>query len=74
MLNRSTIIEVIRDAQERELPDLIKRDLIVPLELKIKRAISIIGPRRAGKTYFIFQLMKYLLSKGIERANTVYQF
>jgi len=72
MLDRSTIIEVIRDAQEKELPDLIKRDLIVPLELKIKRAISIIGPRRAGKTYFMFQLMKYLLSKNIERERILY--
>ena len=72
MLDRSTIIEIIRDAQERELPDLIKRDLTVPLELKIRRAISIIGPRRAGKTYFMFQLIKYLLSKNIERERILY--
>jgi len=50
MLSRETIIEVIRDSLEGMIPDLVERELEIPLELRVRRAISIIGPRRAGKT------------------------
>ncbi|OYT31018.1 MAG: ATPase [Thermofilum sp. ex4484_79] len=72
MIDRESIIEVIKDYQEMDLPDLVERDIDIPLDLKIKRAISIIGPRRAGKTYTMFQLMKTLLSKGIVRNRILY--
>ena len=72
MLSRDIIIEVIRDSQEKRLPDLIERDLEVPLELKIRRAVSIIGPRRAGKTYYMFLLMNRLLRRGVDRNRILY--
>jgi len=58
MIKESVLRELVKDSLERELPKLIKRDLEVSLDIKIKRALSIIGPRRAGKTYYMFQLMK----------------
>ena len=58
MLGRDTIVEVISDSLEKEIPELVPRELSVPLDLKIKRAISIVGPRRAGKTFYMFYLMK----------------
>jgi len=51
MVTRETWIRVIKDFQESELPKLVKRDLRIEADLPIKRAISIIGPRRAGKTF-----------------------
>ena len=72
MLDRETIIRVIMDFQEQKLPSLIKREIDVPLELKIRRAISIIGPRRAGKTFFMFQLIKSLLEKEVGRNRILY--
>ena len=72
MLSRDIIIEVIRDSQEKRLPDLIERDLEVPLELKIRRAVSIIGPRRAGKTYYMFLLMNHLLRRGVDGNRILY--
>ncbi|MEW5896622.1 MAG: ATP-binding protein [Nanoarchaeota archaeon] len=45
---------------ERKLPELIERDL------KFKPAediTAVIGPRRVGKTYFMFQIIKELLKK-----------
>ena len=60
MLRRDTIVEVINDSLEKEIPELVPRELSVPLDLKIKRAISIVGPRRAGKTFYMFYLMKKL--------------
>lgn len=72
MINRESIIEVIRDFHEGELPSLIERELNIPLRLRIKRVISIIGPRRAGKTYTMFQLIKKLLGDGIEKERILY--
>ncbi len=46
--------EIIADYLEFKLPELITRENDIPLELKIKRARAIIGPRRTGKTYFIY--------------------
>jgi len=60
MIKESTLIELVKDYVEKPLPNLISRDLNVPLDLNIKRAISIIGPRRAGKTYYMFQLARGL--------------
>ena len=54
-----------------ETPSLIEREIKIPFELKIKRAISIIGPRRSGKTYLMFQLIKNLRAK-VERNRVLY--
>jgi len=72
MLDRETIVEIVMDFQEQRLPPLIRREVEVPLELKIRRAISIIGPRRAGKTFFMFQLIKDLLERGVDRSRLLY--
>ena len=58
-MNKDTAVRLIKDFHERPLPELIRRDL----ELKLpatKKAITIIGPRRAGKTYFLFDNMQRL--------------
>jgi len=72
MINRETWIKTIKDFQEFDLPKLIERDIEVETDLPIKRVISVIGPRRAGKTFFIFQLIKKLLEKGIEKNKILY--
>jgi len=58
MIPDSVLKEIVKDYLEKELPEMIKREIKIPLELPIKRAISLVGPRRAGKTYLMFQLMK----------------
>ncbi|MEM5772777.1 MAG: AAA family ATPase, partial [Candidatus Aenigmatarchaeota archaeon] len=56
--------------KERELPqNIVKRDLKVWMNNHI---VSIIGPRRAGKTYFMFQLIKELFEKKLSKENVVY--
>jgi len=49
----------------------IERDILVKFP-KTPRAVSIIGPRRAGKTYFMFQIINQLLSQGLPKEKTVY--
>ncbi|MEM5882295.1 MAG: ATP-binding protein [Candidatus Aenigmatarchaeota archaeon] len=62
--------EVLLEWKERELPArIIKRELKIWMNNHI---VSIIGPRRAGKTYFMFQLIKELLEKRFNKENIVY--
>mgnify|MGYP000495358120 CR=1 FL=1 len=54
-MKREDIIDYLKE-YEGFRPELIERELSVPLDSKF--VISIIGPRRAGKTYYLFQLSK----------------
>ncbi len=47
---------VILEFEEHELPQVISREL----KVKEHNVVSIIGPRRAGKTYYFYQLIKEL--------------
>lgn len=67
-MNIKEITEYLVDFQHREFPSLIKRDLEIK---ETKKIISIIGPRRAGKTYFIYQSMEEML-KDMKRENLIY--
>ena len=52
-----------------ELPNIIERELRIPETADI---IAVYGPRRAGKTYFMFQMMKNLIENGIPKENILY--
>lgn len=59
MVRKDIIKEIIKDFQEKPLPPHKPRELTVPSDSK--KIISIIGARRAGKTFFLYQIMKQLL-------------
>jgi hypothetical protein len=71
MIKRDIWIKLIKNFLEFKLPEITKRDINI-LELPIKRAVTIIGPRRAGKTFLMFQVMKDLLEKNIEKDRLLY--
>lgn len=71
MITKEKWAEIIKEFYSQELPETFERELNVPLEIPINRAISIIGPRRAGKTYLMFSLIKKLLKKHI-RESIIY--
>ncbi len=68
-MKKDVAVELIRDFHERPLPDLIQRDLKLRLPTT-KKAVTIIGPRRAGKTYFLFDNMLRL--KDVNRTEMLY--
>lgn len=72
MIKRETWVKTIKDFQEFELPELVERDVKVETDPPIKRVVSIIGPRRSGKTFLMFQTMKKLLEKRVERDRILY--
>ena len=59
-MNELEITQYLADFHKIELPAVIKRDIKIPPTSKIK---AIIGPRRAGKTFFLYQLMKEFKDK-----------
>ncbi|MGD2151505.1 MAG: ATP-binding protein, partial [Desulfobacterales bacterium] len=66
---------VLTEFHESPLPDLIERNLAFNfsiLDAPINKVITIIGPRRAGKTYFLFQIMKKLLEKENHITDIIY--
>jgi len=63
--------EVVLDFQEYQLPALVERELNIPLELKNK-VVTVIGFRRVGKTYYLYQIIKKLLRSGIKKDRILY--
>lgn len=61
---------IIKNFHSRPLPPFKPRHLAVPLDLG--KIITIIGPRRAGKTWYLFQLMASLEETGIKREQIFY--
>mgnify|MGYP005847328259 CR=1 FL=1 len=61
---------IIKDFHLSRFPHFHPRDLVVPLDLK--KIITIIGPRRAGKTWFLYQLMTQLEDQGVARERILY--
>ncbi|MBI2143560.1 ATP-binding protein [Candidatus Woesearchaeota archaeon] len=61
MIPKEKWAEAIRDFHAKGVPELVEREISIPEEVPLKRAISIIGPRRAGKTYAMFQVISSIL-------------
>ncbi len=55
---KNVLKDIILEFQERGIPNYIPRDIQVPTFKRINKAISIVGPRRSGKTYLMYQIMK----------------
>ncbi len=72
MILREIFVRIIKDFEEFSLPDLVERDISIKTDIPINRVISIIGPRRTGKTYIMFQLIKRLLDKGVKKNRIIY--
>ena len=61
---------LIKDFHKGEIPTLIRRDIKIPS--KTNKIICLIGSRRSGKTYTLFQIMEKLLEKKIEKKYFIY--
>lgn len=72
MLTKAKLGQILLDYREGPLPDLIERELKVDMEMPLKRAVTIMGPRRSGKTYYLYSLIERLLSQGVSKDRTLY--
>jgi len=66
---------VLMEFHEAELPELVERkglfDLSM-LESRVNKVFAVIGPRRAGKTYLLYQIIRALLAKGLTPSDLIY--
>jgi len=72
MIKKEILARIVLDFQNQKLPELIERELEVDLEIPLKRASVILGPRRSGKTYYLYFLIKKLIKNGIEKKRILY--
>lgn len=68
-MNQKEVEQYLIDFQKREFPKLINRTLKVSLGKKIN---AIIGPRRAGKTYYLHQVMQEIIKAGKKKESIIY--
>jgi uncharacterized protein len=67
---QTIIDQLIADFHERELPDMTLRQTRLPwLPGKID---TVIGMRRSGKTWFLYQVMRHLIQKGFPAEAMLY--
>ncbi|MFH1707475.1 MAG: ATP-binding protein [Planctomycetota bacterium] len=65
----TTVAEWLRGTA---LPDLTPREQPVPGPDDLKRVLAVVGPRRAGKTYFLYQMLAGLLRTGATRHDILF--
>ncbi len=56
----------------RGLPKIFPRNESVPDFKHVQKVIVIVGPRRAGKTFFLYEIMENLLKSGHELEEFLY--
>ena len=67
---RNIIQQRLADAVSMDMPALVERECRLPnIPNKVH---AVIGMRRAGKTYFLYQTMSHCLEQGIDRSRLVY--
>lgn len=59
---KEEIKKIIKEFHRRDNPEIVDRDIKIPLNSK--KIISIIGPRRSGKTFLLYQLMSEIKDKN----------
>lgn len=67
---KDQFIEILSDFEEAPLPDMHKRDVDLPINSG--KIITLIGPRRSGKSFCLLQTVKELLQKGVKKECIVF--
>ena len=58
--------------EEFDLPDLVERDAPHPPLDSLKDILAIVGPRRAGKTFYFFQMIRELEAAGLTSPDILF--
>jgi len=69
-MNKESIKAVLRQRMEQPLPVFSRRSLRIPTDSG--KVIALIGARRTGKTFLMFQTIADLLASGIDRTQIIY--
>ena len=61
---------IILENQNTAFPEVIPREIQIPTEIEI--IVSLIGARRSGKTYLLYQIIKELLSLDVRKEQILF--
>lgn len=67
---KNIIKDIILENQDLRLPAMIQRRLQLPLDLKM--IISLVGSRRSGKTWLLFDSIKRLQANGLQKEKILF--
>lgn len=67
---KEALKQIILESQEKEIPRIFPRDIEIPLDST--KPIAIAGPRRSGKTFLCFALIKALQESNIPKEAIAY--
>lgn len=70
MKRKDLLKSIIKDNQQRRLPEIWERELKLPLDTN--KIITLAGVRRSGKTYHLFNVIKRLRKRGIKVSQILY--
>ncbi len=67
---KQLIKEIILENQHMQVPAMVSRQQDVPLDLKV--IVSLVGPRRSGKSWLLYRAMQQLDERGVTRTNILF--
>ena len=70
-MKRELAAELIKNFHEKKLPGMVSREFEVKIP-ESRKALAVIGPRRAGKTYTLYSIASKLTAEGIEKERMLY--
>jgi hypothetical protein len=69
---KNVIKELLIRFHSSQLPEIISRDIHIPDFRIANKIVVVIGPRRAGKTFVLYQSMKRLIESGRHLTEFIY--
>lgn len=69
---KTTLKELIARFHSSGISNFYKRDIETPNLARVNKVFVIVGPRRAGKTYFLYQEMERLIKTGKKIQDFIY--
>ena len=70
LIMKDVLKTIIVESQEKKLVEIQSRDIEIPINTKL--IVSLIGPRRSGKTYLLHSVYQQLIENGINRNQLIY--
>jgi uncharacterized protein len=70
MIRKELVKTIIADNQQSLLPELWVRNLKIPIDTN--KIVTLIGVRRSGKTYHLYEIIKELVNNGVPRSEIIY--
>jgi predicted AAA+ superfamily ATPase len=67
---KQLIKEIILENQHMKIPVMVDRKHDIPLDLSV--IISLVGPRRSGKSWLLYRAMLQLEERGVSRKNILF--